>query len=637
MHDNDRESLFEITATMANKLNSLYKNTPHSRIYLLDFLDGNEWFGITPKMENDVPMITNGDFEKFRELLTLWLSAYRKPGREKIELMLQYFGGIYPVTCHLYRDFIKKRQVENEPSAWKLLDYLLSEIEREITEYSESELEKLIRPMYVEATLSVTHMFADFLHMTEYNGRSLTKWIYDFKDREKSEFVNGAYPIQDFSVMAYYIFNDEMWVKQGLIKKAVDSKIYANLWLFAAIHFICALRKNDMKRLPAPALPYDNVTVLKKISENTFRKQEALALVEELTTRLKLKPMKPLKTSSYDNIPELKLFVPESLRVPLGIIMAIALAHHSVDRTGSNFFNEDERISWNLSQVRNFFGKDFAKRLGNRRFSSLRANKSYLQGIDTVAGIDNAPGKPKGYMLAALARSHKGGIGSLAKTTNIYLKDARFNGYSPEFITREMFERGVFSFIPAILLEMYTGDDYKRLPVSLQTKLIGEMRLTPYQIEWMTYAVDRTLERSRKVISSILSDSPHIGENVFRILQNIASGNAPGRCEEYLCLMTAAGLPCAFADRDVCIGCGYEIYTKAAMHTLMKEYVRLTRLKESAKQTEEAQRYGKILEQAIFPAVAEMINSAKILYREEDIPGLLDAVERELEDADRNI
>jgi hypothetical protein len=41
---------------------------------------------------------------------------------------------------------------------------------------------------------------------------------------------------------------------------------------------------------------------------------------------------------------------------------------------------------------------------------------------------DDSPVKPKGYMLAALARSHKGSVGNLAKTTEIYLKDAQFSG-----------------------------------------------------------------------------------------------------------------------------------------------------------------------------------------------------------------
>jgi hypothetical protein len=51
---------------------------------------------------------------------------------------------------------------------------------------------------------------------------------------------------------------------------------------------------------------------------------------------------------------------------------------------------------------------------------------------------DTSGSQPKGYMLAALARSHKSGFGTLPETTDIYLKDAKFSGYRPEFIAREM-------------------------------------------------------------------------------------------------------------------------------------------------------------------------------------------------------
>ncbi len=123
--------------------------------------------------------------------------------------------------------------------------------------------------------------------------------------------------MSDFAVMAYCVFNEEWWKRQGMVEKAVQSKVYADLWLFAALHFICALRAGDMARLPAPMLPYDGQIVLCKVAGGSFTRQEAISLTEELSVRLKLKPMKPSKTSTHRNIPDLKLFVPESLKVPL--------------------------------------------------------------------------------------------------------------------------------------------------------------------------------------------------------------------------------------------------------------------------------------------------------------------------------
>ena len=616
--------MFSFVAAMASELHSLYVDNRSGRADLLEFMDANRWFGL-----GAVTTMPPEIFESIREPMILWLSAYKKPGREKIDLMLRHFGSVYPATCGIYREFITQNHLEDEPSAWKLLDYILSEIDREITEYGEPGIAELARRLDAEATLQSARLFSAFLRVAKHEGKPLTQWSYTFGPRGGPELINNAYPADSFAVMAYCTFNAAVWKRQELVRKAMKSSVCADLWLFTSLHFICALRRGDMARLPAPALPYDGATVLKKISEGSFSSSDAAALSDELCTRLRLKPMKPSKTSSRKHVPTLKLFVPESLRVPLGVIMAISLAHHPEIRPGEGFIASSAK----LGTIRTFFGEHFVKALGSSRMSSRRCNKSYLQGIDVTAGSDNAPGKPKGYMLAALARSHKGGIGSLAKATDIYLKDARFSGYSPEFIIREMFERGVFSFIPAILLEMYAGDEYRVLPVAAQTKLICEIGLSAHQIENVGEAVECALQKSRSAVNAVLRDCADIHNRVFDLLQNIACGNAPGKQEECLCLMTAAGLPCPHTDWGGCMGCGYEIYTKTAMHTLVKEYVRLSGLKKDAKETD-VWRYEKILELAVLPAISEMLSGARILYRDADNSAFLDIVERGLADAD---
>ena len=279
-----------------------------------------------------------------------------------------------------------------------------------------------------------------------------------------------------------------------------------------------------------------------------------------------------------------------------------------------------------MYNLRLLFGDRFVRAAGNRRFSSRRGNKSYLQGIDAVASRSDSYGKPKGYILAALARSHKGGIGTLPEITDIYLKDANFTGYKPEFIIREMFERGVFSFIPATLLEMYGGGSYKKLPVSAQTELICGLGLGALQIEHIAESVARSSYAARQTVMALLSDigeSANYRDGVFRILQNIASGAAPSRQPEYLCLMTAANRRCADAGRDSCLGCGNEIYTKSAMQLLMKEYIRL-----STNTGADAVRCMRIVEQAIIPAVAEMLSAMQELYPDADASILLDIIER---------
>jgi hypothetical protein len=623
----DTESIFSYAANIGDGLGSMYRDNRFDRSNLLEFMDANNWFGLEYIIRDKEPRISVTVLPCIRKPLALWLSAYRKPGREKLFLLLDHFQEQYPQTCRLYKKFVSEGQRADDPSAWKLLDFLLCEIDREITEYSETDLERLAGLLHNGATRNAAKVFADFLSTEKLDGKPLSRWTYVFNPRDSPDLVNSAYPLADFAIMAYCVFNEELWEQQDMVRKAVQNKAFADLWLFAALHFICALRISDMARLPAPALPRSCESVMESITVGTFTKNEAAALADELVIRLKLKPMKPSKTSSHKAVPELKLFVPQSLRSPLGLIIAIALAHHPEIHAGDGFVKPDT----NLTSIRKFFGNYFVDALGHRRLSSRRCNKSYLQGIAAIA--DDTPGKPKGYMIAALARSHKTGIGSLAKITDVYLKDAQFTGYSPEFIIHQMFERGVFSFIPTVLLEMYAGTTYTQLPIATQTNLIKGIGLKAVQIERLCSMLEQSMIKSRDAVRDVISMSNDVKRNIFKLLQNIASGNAPGRQDDCLCLMAAADRPCPFADRASCIGCGYEVLTKTLMHTLINEYIRLSRL---GKHTDKAEsrRSALILEGAILPAVAEILSAIKMLWPDTDTSELLDIMEEGLDYAD---
>jgi hypothetical protein len=65
------------------------------------------------------------------------------------------------------------------------------------------------------------------------------------------------------------------------------------------------------------------------------------------------------------------------------------------------------------------------------------------------------------------------------------------------------------------------------------------------------------------------------------------------------------------------------------MYTLMREFVRLEGAKGSAESVD-AHRYGLILEQAVMPAIKEILESAKLLYPNFDVDSLYDIMEVEV-------
>lgn len=604
--------LFDEVLKDAAQVQSAYRDICRCRDDLLGFLDRNGWFGQAP--EGSGREMAVSDYESMRGPIRLWLSAYQRTPREKLSVLLDTYSGQLPETCRRYRKFVAREGISDEPSGWKILDFILSACGRELSGYSAEELDCLMEKTSEMLPVRSTKLFAKFA--AEVSGDSSCR--YDIHPRRQAEIRKEAYPVREFSVMAYCVFNEASWEANGLVIKALDSVRYADLWLFAALHFLGALRQTDITRLPVPSLPYPPDTVEGMLRSGSYRDADARGVSEELLLRLKYLPMYPSKTERYQGVPELKLFIPESLKAAMGLIITIKLLHHK----------ENEplvRPVQDIVSIRRFFGTQFIEALGERRFQTRRANKSYLQGIELVTA--DGPGRPKGYMLAALARSHKGGIGALPEITDIYLKDAAFSGYRPEFILREMFERGIFGFIPVLLLERYAGDGYRRLDVPRQTELIRCIGLDAGQLEEAALLVERSLEASREIVASI--PEGRLGD----ALQMAASGAAASRQPETLCLRTAVGMPCCDSLRGGCIGCGYEIFTKAAFHLLMKEYTAITELKNRASGPER-ERLKNILSRGIIPAVGQMLESLPMLYPGADMETMTGMLERRLKDTD---
>lgn len=305
----------------------------------------------------------------------------------------------------------------------------------------------------------------------------------------------------------------------------------------------------------------------------------------------------------------------------MGLILGIAASYREDVRPGEPFLRADRSVS----RTKKFFGDGFMASLGGKGFASTRANKAYLQGIEMSA--DAGDSHARGYMVAALARSHKGGIGALPDVTDIYLRDNAFSGYRPEFIAKEMFERGVFGFVPHLLLEVYGGNDYAALNIAGQTAVIRAVGIRPSGIEEIVRMNEAAMIRSRQVVSEMLAKKADVGQ----VLQRIAAGEASGKDHGSICVMVSGGFPCAFQDREVCIGCRYEILTKSLMHQLASEFARMRPLVDGP----DGWRYRDMIRRLILPAISEYLSCMKEAFEDTDMDFLAEILERGLKGYDK--
>ena len=606
--------LFEAVVNSADAIGSKYRDICQCRDDLLGFLDRNDWFGIETEWRDGHVFIN--EYSDIEPKIALWLKAYQRTDGERLEILLDTYHDDYPFTCERFAAFAKEHDIIDKPSGWKILDFIISHSDKDISSLTEQELDSLFSVTAESLPIVSTRLMMEFFNECLQDG----KYGYVVHKRKVKESSNTAYSFRDYSTMAYLVFNEKSWETNGLVKKALGSCKYADHWLYIAVHFLGALRSTDIVRLPIPEPVYEKDVAKELLMSGTYPNSAAVQVAEDFQLRLKLMPYKPSKTERFSGVPDIKLFIPESLKVAMGIMLSIKLVH----------LNEGEPLInavQDLITARKFFGEDFARAAGNRRFATRKANKAYLQGIELTA--ENEPGKPKGYMLAALARSHKGGIGTLPEITDLYLKDAAFSGYSPEFILMEMFERGILGFIPAMMLEKYSGEAYRKLTVTQQTELIRILGMEAYQLEGISFTVRRAMTRAQEIVLGMTM------EEIPVVLQKLASGYAPGKQDEMLCVRTAAGFGCCDPCRSSCVGCGYEVYTKAAFHLLIKEFVRISKKRDSATGSER-DRYKMILEKGLMPVIVEIIESFPVLYPDADMGMILDLMERGIRNAEND-
>ncbi len=606
-----KHDFFDLVLETAKTSGSLYTGTLKDRRALALFLDQNgllDQAGFPRDQKETIvsrhsawyPDPGTGEFLLNR--VRLWLSAYKRPDSERLSILVAYGLDFLPKTCCTYERFIGSGRDISVKDSWQLLDYLLSVLAAEVPDMELSQTEQLLADMKTDLPRRHLSLFTEYLGFLSENS-SGTRVYYRVPERSES-CAEDAYPLSEFAAMAYCIFNERYWKDHGLLEKACHSRRMANLWAFLSLFFICGLRASDVIRIPRPSLPYADAEFREKILQNKVKDPGSFA--RDIQFQMKYRVFFPHKTSQSRDVPQLKLSIPVVLEQPAGIILSIAASYYPESEAGKPFLC----CNTSFRDIRRFFGQPFADILGLKGFNVRRANKAYLQGIESSAAAGTA-GAPRGYILAALARSHKGSLGALPETTDIYLKDAVFSGMDPAFVLFEMFQRGVFGFIPHLLMGICFGNRYQQLDIHSQTSLIQQAGISPSGIEALARAGERALGQAQLVIQSLLSRNA----DMRTVLSKVASGEAAAKQEKFLCALIAAGFPCSFPERRGCVGCPYEICTKAALHQLVSEFERL----QSLSSGKDGWRAREIARAAILPVIQEFLSTMRLLYPDADL------------------
>lgn len=573
------------------------------------FLLDNEWFGVSINLDDYT--ISEKDAEVLKNHIKDYLTT--PPG---IKSMEGIFSKKFPSTSELFVQFAEEEKL-SETNRFYLLDFLAYYLTKDLFLYSDAEVETLVEVATKVLTKYLGDNLIQFIKWLVNKGVTRYRVSFEMTKRYTIESANGAYELDEYLGLMYYLFNENYIIKNDMLCKAANSKNYADTWLYLGLHFICALRSTDLERLGHPKLTREPLEVLEAVVDGTWSSSEARRTLLSITTRLTYLNLTPNKTKNASNVAQLKFHVPESCQVLIGTLLAICEAHFQL-QIPYNAENPLIRQIKTYEKITSYMGEEIGNLFLERNFSSRSANKSYLQSVAMLADDvleEKSELNIKGYFLAALARSHKGDFNEFAQTTTTYLKDAQLGQLKPEMVAKELFERGVLSMIPSMLLTIVTRGKYKKLSPSQQTQMIKSLDLTPIEIEKTLELSIRADSRSQQALKTLVENNVD-PEQLLTICHRIGNGEAFSKQGESMCLLSALGKLCPYDDRQHCVGCQYELQTKSTLLLLIGEFNRLNKQYQKLKNELERGKVRAILEKQIKPCLTEMLQALSEQYGE---------------------
>ncbi len=593
-------------------LSNIINNNPDN--YKADYgrimtvLVNNDWFGIKPICKDRSVYLDDSQIEILENKLTLYLND-----SENYKALLHSLSSHYPETARTLEAFFADAQIDHEVRLY-VSDFLLHSLTKDIFLYTDIEIEALLRLATDEMIKVHGDCLTFYLAWLRIKMKTHYHKDYEMSKRYTMDIQNEAYDFDEYLELIYKLFCEEYIQDNDMYRQAAMSVNFTDTWLYLAMHCISSVRDPDLERIPRPKLPYPPLECIEKVKNDEFSDNDARLVLLSITQNLCVMPLLPNKTSRVSGVTSIKIFFPTSSEKLFGTLFALAEAHRLLKG------DIDSPIIRKISgykDILRYMGDDIGDLFLESDFRSKSATKSYLQAIymntDNVLDEHEVGPAFKGYLLTSLARSHKGSFGEFARTTATYLKDAKFNGLTPEIVAFELFERGIMSFVCSELLDMVTSRQYSALSVSKQTALVKSLGLSPHEIESLVAIIDTAQQKAKNAISEVVSS----GCDILTVLHRIASGQAFSYRDESQCLLSAIGKTCVFEKRRPCVGCKYEISTRATFFELITEYNRMKTIYDNGTDDLEKDKCKHFINTIIVPSLDLMLFSIRKDYGDE--------------------
>lgn len=474
------------------------------------------------------------------------------------------------------------------------LKYLLKHLTKNITLYSDSEIESFLNQ---KGALSyIKENFVSFLAYC----KKTTLCLFNNKYSIANKISKEALPYTKDEFFDYYKYIKKTYLH---IEGAINSSAYCQTWLFIIMHFINAWRKSDII-YELPNIEIESIGISSVEYFNTRKLTFAQSQLIANQVYLKVDKMDVSKTGALG-----QFLCPKDMVVPFATAAVIAELHRRK--------NNKNKV---LSSIKNGIYENFFKHSSTlKNFNSLKMNHSLLTYFFDYV-MQETEDADIAYELSRNLRSHIS-----EDTTMIYIHSTNKDGHINR-VSSHLFRRGHFGWLYNSMIKIA---ELKHFNLENKTKMIEKTRqeFSPIQFESLSYSLVLEQKQPISVIQRLLLLSQ---EELKIKINEILRGELPAKIKNAQCFV----YPHCSKSHD-CFSCEFLIPKDYFLFSIDNEIKKLVRKISTTTRESMRIKYGyllvstlSILNQAVVELGKEYV---KTFLNLQDIEAALEDINEYLE------
>lgn len=323
---------------------------------------------------------------------------------------------------------------------------------------------------------------------------------------------------------------NNLYDSESFFQKVTTDYELASTWLYMALHFCVGWRMSDIANIEHPDLSIIGFSTGQEFLDyltdhSKFTEEMGFAICSNVKSLVE-----GLGRKAQKNGEDLVIEIGRSLVKPLGMMFAVCEAYRMIN---NKKYLMNVSIIKKKSRQKAVLGARYKEIFGDDTFSNRRANKTYLNYLVAKSDGEN---NGIGYILAALARSHKLNENLIPINTQKYVNREVDRDISTAAM--ELWNSGGFGFVKHELLSLL-DDDFTSKRLAEKREEIKKISISPLGLNDVSKTISEQASVSKNVTHSIISNLSKDKVLFRETILNLTKSSSTGKHYQIKCLLRA--------------------------------------------------------------------------------------------------